>query len=509
MFLIAFVFLTGLQPSAIRATVMTFIAGVGPLLGRRSHTPSALSVAALAMLALHPPTAFSIGFWLSVFAVFGLAVFFPLVARYLHCLIPRRMRKTKPGEVGTAGLADPLAMTMTAQATTVPITASVFSTLSAVSPLANLLVTPLVTVLVAGGVVTLCARSLLGPFADIPVIALCHIAELSVSIAGFCASLPYACLPMALDLAPSIVVMVLLAALIYRFWPQPTKKRIVWISAALGLFVVAMVTVTLLPVRAQLVMLDVGQGDALLVREGSSTVLIDTGKSDTMLLEALARHNVHALDAVIITHPDEDHSGALGALVGGVFVRHVYFAEGLHDVKPGEQVFSTARRLTGSEPQSFIHGDVIRLGNQLSLTVLWPEEPIAEGGNDESICLELKYDHEGDGLTDIRALLTGDLEKAELGLLLARMENTSFDILKVGHHGSRNALSPSLAERLQPDIALIGVGENNYYGHPTSDTLEALGEVGAKIFRTDQNGNIALYFDKLGVELRCDTISDV
>jgi competence protein ComEC len=553
--LVGYVLLTGLQPSAIRACVMTLIASLAGFVGRRGHAPSALAAAAAGMVLLYPPTAFSVGFWLSVYAVFGLTLFSPLVAGYLKCLVgpragregaagpgpqaatgaprrlerwlaralPRRLarvlrhrtgtglwRRTPPrlGRMAGRALGEPLALTVTAQAATLPLTAPLFATISVVSPFANLLVTPFVTVLVAGGIVVLCAMPLLGPLGPVLLAALCAIAELSIGLASRCAQLPYACLPVSVGLVAANVCALLGAVLLYRLWPQPSARRSRIALGSLALVALLLFSAGFLPVRPQMVMLDVGQGDALLIREGRRNILIDTGPSDAALLRALARQRVGRLDAVVVTHLDTDHCGALDALSGTVPVGQVYFAAGLPEAQASDEAVQVAQRLCGEEGLGELAwGDVLDLGG-IGLTVLWPERPAREGGNEESVCLALGFDSDGDGRTEVRALLTGDAESPQLDPLLARAADARFDVLKVGHHGSKGAVSAAQLERMGCRLALISVGEDNRYNHPTPETLSLLEQSGAAVYRTDLNGDIVLWFERGGVRVRCDTMDD-
>jgi competence protein ComEC len=517
--LVAYVFLTGLQPSAIRACVMTFIVSMASFAGRRGHIPSALTVAAVGMLLLYPPTAFSVGFWLSVYAVFGLTIFYPLVRAYFACLLPREQATGELQNTRRHGLlrvtravnqavVDPLALTVTAQAATLPITVPLFATVSLVSPLANIIVAPIITLLVGVGIATLCLMPILGPVGPWLLIFLCAVAELSISLAGWCAHLPYACLPAAFDLTLSNICALFAAALIYRLWPQPSRRRCLCGAALLGLVALALCASALLPTAPQVVMLDVGQGDAILIREGRSNVLVDTGQSDAMLLKALARQGVRHLDAVIITHLDVDHCGALEALSGAMPVEHIFFASALVEEKADDEVIQTARLLLGGRnPESLARGDTIELGTCLELSMLWPDRRATKGSNDESICLGLDYDSNGDERAELRMLLTGDAEESELEGLLAKNSDDRFEVFKVGHHGSKGAVTPEQLKQMGSQVAFISVGQDNRYGHPTPETLAILEEAGMKIFRTDLNGDVSLRFEAGRHSVLCDTMT--
>jgi competence protein ComEC len=556
--LVSYVFLTGLQPSAIRACVMAFIVSMATFVGRRGHIPSALATAAVGMLLLFPPTAFSVGFWLSVFAVFGLTIFCPLVSRYLACLLPHfdtRPPSARSGiwyrvrRMARRALIDPLALTATAQMATLPITAPLFATISLVSPLANLLVTPFITLLVGAGIAALCLMPLLGPLGALALSFLCGIAEISISLSVWCAQLPHACLPISLNLASAVFCALLVATLVYRLWPQPSRKRSLF-GASLFMLVPLLLSVsTLLPAASQIVMLDVGQGDAILVREGRANVLIDTGQSDAILLRALARQGVGHLDAVIVTHLDEDHTGALDALSGAIPVEHIFFAQGLVEAKADDEALRAARLALGGEsPEELAWGDRVKLGDRIELVMLWPDHAIANGGNEESVCLGLSYDEggsgNGDGNAEARVLLTGDAESPQLDRLFASTHNppgasalasasnpvsasnpasasngsetslapdtldSHFDVLKVGHHGSNGAVTASQLERMDCQLALISVGGDNRYGHPTPETLALLDQAGVTVYRTDLNGDVTIRFKGERLLVRCDTMTE-
>ncbi|MDR1183911.1 MAG: DNA internalization-related competence protein ComEC/Rec2 [Coriobacteriales bacterium] len=521
--LVSYVFLTGLQPSAIRACVMAFIASMATFAGRRGHIPSALATAAVGMLLLSPPTAFSVGFWLSVFAVFGLTIFCPLVSRYLACLLPHLDTHAPPTR-GKAwhrvrrmvrrALIDPLALTITAQMATLPITAPLFATVSLVSPLANLLVTPFITLLVGAGIAALCLMPLLGPLGTLTLSFLCGVAEISISLATWCAQLPHACLPVSLSLAPAVFCALLAAALIYRLWPQPSRKRSLLSISSFALVSLLLSASTLLPAAPQIVMLDVGQGDAILIREGSANVLIDTGQSDATLLRALARQRVGRLDAVIVTHLDEDHTGALDALSGTIPVEHIFFAQGLAEAKADDEALQAARLVLGGKtPEELAWGDRIKLGERIELVMLWPDHAIAGGGNEESICLGLSYDEGGSESmnegAEARVLLTGDAESPQLDRLFAGMFAQHFDALKVGHHGSGGAVTAEQLELMGCQFALISVGRDNRYGHPTPETLATLDQAGVNVYRTDLNGDVTVRFRGERLLVRCDTMTEV
>jgi competence protein ComEC len=504
--LAAYVAFTGFQPSAIRAAIMSATVGCSFLAQRRSHAPSALAAAAFAMLLLYPPNAFSAGFWLSVFAVLGIALFCPLVQAWVYSPAVSLPKSSLPARVARAS-AQALGLTLTAQAATLPLCASMFSMVPLIGPLANLVVTPIVTIMVGGGMAALCLM-LASPQLAMPLLdLLCKLGDLASTLANKLASMPYAAIPMSYDLAPALACAIGIAALVYIVYPRPRRNSLLKL---LIVFVLAVSSTIVIAPRLnppQLVVLDVGQGDALLVREGGHAVLVDTGQFGPVLIQALARQRVYHLDAVILTHLDADHTGALGALQGVVSVDAVFFADGLSDAQGSHQAFQDARRLVGDGAVlPLAWGDELRLGSSISLHVVSPRGQARSGNNAESIVMTLFYDSDADGAPESTALLTGDAEAPELAQALAGGGLTQADILKVGHHGSGDAVRPEQLARLGVRAALISVGAGNRYGHPAKSTLRALEEAGVSIYCTDRNGDITVVYNDQKTLVRCATM---
>lgn len=142
-------------------------------------------------------------------------------------------------------------------------------------------------------------------------------------------------------------------------------------------------------------------------------------------------------------------------------------------------------------------GDSFQVG-AFSVRVVWPAELEDEGGNADSVCLVVEH---GAGDEVYRALLVGDAESEQLAEIMEREGLEDVDIYKVGHHGSKAAITPEQAAALNPAVALISVGEGNDYGHPAPSTVDALEAAGAKVFRTDLAGIVCCNFRNGRVEV--------
>ena len=310
------------------------------------------------------------------------------------------------------------------------------------------------------------------------------------------AKAPLACVPVAMPVVFSLVLTVFLTFALFVAWPRLKPRVLAVITASsLALFIFAVVVLPRFH-GDEIIMLDVGQGDAFLVRSEGSALLIDTGTQDGLLRSALGKHGVTRLDAVVITHGDDDHCGSLRTLRGVVAVDRVLVAEDALGCSCSScsQLLEDAKAVVGEDRLSGLSvGDVVEVGN-FDLEVIWPVAFSDEGGNADSVCLLAELDSNDEGATDWRALFCGDAEIEQIEELVSLGAVGDIDVLKVGHHGSKNALNVDLARKLSPEVALISCGAGNRYGHPHEDALSALESCNAQVLRTDLLGDVCVSF---------------
>lgn len=228
----------------------------------------------------------------------------------------------------------------------------------------------------------------------------------------------------------------------------------------------------------EMLFLDVGQGDATVIIANGERMLIDGGRSGSLILERLAQHGITDLDTVVATHPDADHTGGLVAVLAAFTVEHIYFNGDSSDTATYQALLTAAAR-EGGEVRTLRRGDVITVG-RLPLAVLNPGVLTGDTNND-SIVAQFTC-----GTVDV--LLTGDAEApAEEDMLDAGLV-TDVDVLKVGHHGSRTSSSVRFLDVARPEVGVISAGRDNVYGHPHAEALRRLAAAGVALAYTDGTG---------------------
>ena len=504
--LAVYVCLTGFQVSALRAFVMAAVGLFAAVAGRRAQGLTSVSLAALVLLLVSPACAFSLGFQLSVVSVLTLVTFARLAQSWIGALLPRAAPRF---------LTETLSLTMLAQLATLPLTLPVFGTLPVLSCLANVVFAPLVSLVLLLGLLW-CVSALLLPAASSLLLAATGLLSGAVcaasgALAGAGPVAPVVDVgdfPLWLPCAAGML-------LLYAVWPQASARAARGFAAgAVGILLGSLLITALLPVE-RMVVLDVGQGDAILLQGGGAAVLVDTGPDDAVLY-ALARQHVWKLDAVVITHTDLDHAGGLPELVGHVAVDRVIFADGVGQrlARESADLLKTVRDDLKAQLVEASSGDALRAGT-LSIDVLWPATPVAGDENADSLVMLVSWsdgparvgadDAAGLAPSDSRmsALLTGDAESAVVEPLIERLGLCGVDVLKVGHHGSAVSTTPEMVRSLGVRLAVASAGLDNPYGHPRPECVDAVEQGGAQFICTAQAGDVAVSPQSDALRVRC------
>ena len=235
--------------------------------------------------------------------------------------------------------------------------------------------------------------------------------------------------------------------------------------------------------------MDVGQADAILVLAAGKSMLIDGGnRTDTDLVkEYLRSQGVEQLDVVIGTHPHADHIGGLVEIINDFPVDKIYMPRVAHTSKTFEDLLTNIKN-KGLKVTAAKAGTKIDLGEEITAVFLSPSASSYEELNNYSAVLKLTYQNTS-------FLFTGDAEAEVEKKLLASDANLSSTVLKVAHHGSDSSSTADFLKAVQPDIAVISVGQDNTYGHPSTKVINRLQKAKAQILRTDVHGTVVLVSD--------------
>ena len=502
-----FVLLCGLPVSAVRAWAMACVSQAVALSGRRGHQLSSASLVGLAMALLDPSLSGQLGFLLSVSSVVGIGLFCPYArfalgeaALALGSMgagtagrgVPRPLGQAlgRLGRVGRGAL-DALAVCVVCQASTFAIGASSFGSVSLVAPLANLLAAPVLGILMPLGL----AAGVASPApvaADVLARLAGAVAQPLLAGVSWLSSLGLASVPVSVDLGLALLVTVLLSAVLLVAWPRPSGRLL----AGGTLVALALAGAVLLRLRwlapPRVCVLDVGQGDAILVQDGGSAILVDAGPGDAVGA-ALARNGVLHLDAVLVTHLHDDHYGGLSTLGPVLSGGEVLFGQGVSGSLTDEVKCELSALAPGSVSE-VSHGDVLRVG-RFSLRVVSPLGSSDGSQNADSVQLALSFE---DGPRTLSGLLTGDGEKDELAAELGRGDVGDVDFLKVGHHGSAVSLGEAEARALSPEVSIASAGANNRYGHPRQECVDVLEKAGSAFLCTMDVGDVTVEPGELG-----------
>jgi competence protein ComEC len=542
--IVAYVLFAGASPSVVRAAAMAGVVLLARETGRAGRATAALGWAAALLLLADPALISDAGFQLSTLATGGILAWANPWTERLSRIAGGRV----PG-----WLAESLGVSLAAQLATLPIVLLTFGRLAIISPVVNLVVVPLVAPAMAaaligllGGLVPLAG----GPAALATVLGLPAWALLTTmcTVIRAAARLPFANVtlppPWTAVAAASAAAAILLGPPAWRLVrrhrsgrpnlrsagpiPRRASPPIAGVAAAPGpssaaarkrgggtrgnrrssrsqrasLVALAVATAALglafahrADGTSRITVLDVGQGDSILVEGGrGGRMLVDGGPDPNRLIVELDRRLPpwdRRIDILILTHPHEDHVAGLPLILERYRVGRIY-ETGMRGPGPGYAAFDRFLAGPTAPPRSILATGARISVDDIRMSVLWPDpgrvprEPpdAGRGINDVSVVLLGQ-------VAGRRFLLTGDVED-DVDPILASRGLPPVDILKVAHHGSATASTPTFLDAARPAVAIVSAGLGNPYGHPAPSTIERLRGTGARVLRTDTDGSVSV-----------------
>ncbi|MDP8208056.1 MAG: DNA internalization-related competence protein ComEC/Rec2 [Candidatus Electryonea clarkiae] len=490
-----YVAFTGANPPVVRAVVMISIALLGRIAGRRYRSGYTLALSYLVLLMWRPQGLFDAGFQLSfagtAAVIFSTAFITPRHAWYTRISSPGIVRSSLKYIIV---FRDALAASIAAFIFTSPFMILHFGYLPWFGPLVVLPATILVWFTMISGWLTLLLSFL--PFIpDVFGAALNGLIQLLVHLTRISTdNFPAAGSVPANVIFSAIAIMFLFIVFSPRIRMAPTSYLSL---GAISIGTIIVWTLLWLPEQnVKIAVLDVDQGDGILIRRGNRAVIIDGGKSSNHALEKQVRlSGIRNIDLLVLTHGDADHTGAVRSLVGKIPINAALVGPGTWRDKEGNKTIKALIE-NGVSVYTGYKNTKIELGQLGRIEVLNPPVSIdQEMTSDNDLSLVLLWENNGNS-----ALFPGDISyKAEIKISIEG-NLKPVDLLLAAHHGSRFSTSQQWLEKLNPRFIAISCGRNNPYGHPAPGVLTRCKTIETKISRTDEEGALIYALKPGGLE---------
>ena len=475
--IILFAALAGFAPSVTRACIMQILMMLAMLFDKEYDPPTALAFAVLIMLGINPMTVASVCFQLSVGCMVGIFLFAERIYKWFT---------NSPYFGGGKGklsfwICGSISITLSTMITTAPLSAYYFGTVSLIGVVTNLIALWAITVLFYGIMLVCVVGCIFLPAAQIIGSILSWLVRYVESAAAVMASVPMSAV---YTKSIYIVIWIGFAYLLLTVYLVFKRKSAALFSALIisSLCVaVAFSWIEPLLYECQVTMLDVGQGQAILLQSEGKAFLVDCGGdyskgASNMAAETLLSQGIHNVDGIIITHYDGDHAGGVPYLLTRISVENLF----LPFAKDADGLDAQLQKASDTTVHTVLEDVKICYGNT-EITIFAPVS--YNSGNESSMCVLFQT-------KNCAILITGDRSERTERILVSRYDLPKLDVLVAGHHGSKTSTCVELLEETMPEYVFISVGEGNSYGHPAQETIDRLLEFGCKVFRTDQYGTV-------------------
>lgn len=476
---ILFMAVAGFTPSIVRAGIMQILVMLAMLLDREYDPPTALAVACLVILGVNPLTITSVGFQMSVACIIGIFLFYQKIYGWMVSKLHAqegRDRKTKLKR----SIASSVAVTLSATVMTIPLSAFYFGSVSLIGVVTNLLVLWAVSIIFYGVMAVLLLGALWMPLGAFFGSILAWLIRYVLLVARVLSKVPLAAV---FTKSMYIVFWLAFCYILLAAFLASKNKRPILLAVCMAAGLVASVLGSYIGWRmddCRVTVIDVGQGQSILLQTVGKSFLVDCGGDDDevtadIVAETLLSQGVYRLDGVILTHFDRDHAGALPHLLTRIPAETVYLPLSPYAQEFTESVQEDCGKVT------LVEGTMLLQLDDATITIAG--SILSNSDNESGLGILFQA-----GNCDI--LITGDRSSAGEELMMRQIAIPKLELLIVGHHGSKYATSGELLEFARPDIAVISVGADNSYGHPSPEAVYRLMEAGCVIYRTDLHGTV-------------------
>lgn len=494
-FSVVFCGVAGNTPSVVRAAIMIGMLQLAPLFNRERDDITALLFALMLLLIWNPMSAAHVGLQFSFAAVAGiLLIARPIQTRFRKMLEWDKLKKyqrLRPVRFLLYYGVEVLATTLGASSFTMLLSAIHFNTISLIAPLTNLMMVWMASFLLLGGF----AVGILGMLSSTAGVILAAPfvlpARIFLKAAEWFAKPALASIPLDVVYYRIWLIFVCLLLVVHVLLPGKKRSRYPICAAVVVLAAAVMLTVQDFRRGSMLVsVLDVGQGQSVVVRVEEQGALVDCGgfgyeNAGDIAADYLLARGVKRIDLLVLSHYDEDHINGTTQLMRRVAVDRIVLPPMAEDDLLYDD-FLPLLQMSGAQVE-MIEDDVIVSADKDKSITVYPPMVTRPKGNQKSLTVLATA-----GENDV--LITGDMDQAVEERLLARRNLPDVELMVAGHHGSNDSNSERLLNRVKPEVVVISAGDQNRYGHPGQKALERFDKIGAAVYRTDQQGTVTVRF---------------
>ena len=504
--------LTQFTASVVRASIMGILILTSGLVHRKSDTINNLGISSLIILICNPYTIIDAGFWLSFAGTMGIILLEEPINSYFQKF---KICKIKP----ISWIINSFTITFAANIIIIPIMAYMFSTFSMTFWISNILAAPVMEFVTIYGFLIYFISIFLLPLAKFLGIILNFSLNSLIKIAEITSLIPGSSIYIKTPYLLECIIYYLILFLIFnwkkikeklennKILEKIKKNSYKYISIILIFIILTNTISNKIFQEIKIYFVDVGQGDSTLIQtiEGKN-ILIDGGGSEfgsfdvgeSILLPYLLDRRITTIDYLMISHFDSDHIGGVFAILENLKVKNIIISK-QGETSENLKKFYEITNNKGIRTIIVKKGDIVEIDKYSHFEILFPEDNLIEDNilNNNSIVARFNS-------LDFSILFTGDIEEiAEKRLceLYSGTDKLEAFVLKVAHHGSKTSSTEEFLELVKPKIALIGVGKNNNFGHPNIDVIERLENMGSKIYRTDNCGEIIIRINRKKLQI--------